>query len=812
MSIDRQIFPTGGTWNSIEYCDFRLDEMMNRSMAEGSTYHYLYYDPDTMKLRRNQSNCYTTYAGGDNLCFSNWSTIQYSSSDKQYTVTSSGENSKNVNISFICYPEKDFRSHVSYLNTSAGTQYGDQTLLAHPVIDFNPNTICYGVKVNLLPFNTENEVGQSSYVNVWFNDLLLSENTQYEGLYENGYNDEYYIGGFYLVPYIGSETFRSESDFRMMPVLENNCHPRDDLEDNPLENAYFYGTFSSFKDGATGEFLRTGNSSLGNASLNWSTNGLAKARKSISGGTGTSLCYRDRGIDQDLVISDAESKVGTVGSWGHVFEEGQFFAKNSRWGQNPQVQDYLTGIQVLKSVAALGVFFTGTQTAAESATIGPGTTSDLICLGKIENDGCTYGDYVTGTEAASQRQTLWTKAIEQNDHEPLDPTEDVPEKPEPWEPDPTTTLNSQYHWPIASGTNIYAIGSSQLGEALANLNQRYYNAAAQAEDGSAFNLWKERNFGKWSDPNDCVINIIDYPFGTLDIMGKGGYSGVKVSEIPFGFQTYSSGTSWRQLERAYGVNCVLDGGSVYYKRHFKNFLDFRPYSTAEIYIPYCGSIPIDPEVFIGHTISVKYLIDWLSGACLALVYRDGLVVDQISGQIGNKISLVEANALDFERNVLSQAASIKGAKTQAAMNAGTAAIGIGAGLATGNVGGAIYAGVNSAANLASTVESIQLAEYKLDNTEIGFKQIGSATPITSRANEQKCRLVVYRPTYLDFYDAAEFNRLVGFKTAEQGMLGGYEGFVVAEGVKLDTTVYATEKEQSMIKAALKNGVYITRPA
>lgn len=69
------------------------------------------------------------------------------------------------------------------------------------------------------------------------------------------------------------------------------------------------------------------------------------------------------------------------------------------------------------------------------------------------------------------------------------------------------------------------------------------------------------------------------------------------------------------------VNC----GTVDLREYFGNVFDYSPYTSVKIYLPFIGIVPLDVSYIMRSSISVKYSVDVLTGACLANVEvnRDG---------------------------------------------------------------------------------------------------------------------------------------------------------------------------------------------
>lgn len=113
---------------------------------------------------------------------------------------------------------------------------------------------------------------------------------------------------------------------------------------------------------------------------------------------------------------------------------------------------------------------------------------------------------------------------------------------------------------------------------------------------------------------------------------------------------------------------TVDCGSVDLQEYFGNVFDYPPYTDISIYLPFIGIRQLDPSDVMRSTISVKYHIDVLTGACLVEVnvQRDavggtlytfngdaavrypvssGSYMGIVSGLIGVATSMVSGNLL-----------------------------------------------------------------------------------------------------------------------------------------------------------------------
>lgn len=271
---------------------------------------------------------------------------------------------------------------------------------------------------------------------------------------------------------------------------------------------------------------------------------------------------------------------------------------------------------------------------------------------------------------------------------------------------------------------------------------------------------------------------------------------------------------------------LLEGGTCTYFKHYESFIDYAPYCDAVLYIPYCGSVHIDPQRFVGHELKLRYLVDFLSGACLALVYRDNLIVDTLPGQMGINIPVSMENFSAYISQVQSANNAMNSAKIGligSAVSATTAAaktindVVTEVGSGTGVVGAGKALGhnaprlVNAGLGLGESLNQLSSAQYSLDSAHMTMQAISAGSSALASGNEQTARLVLYQPRWLDGYknkDYGEYGHTTGFATVENKELKNFTGFTIADSIDTSGISQATEKEKAMIQKAFKGGVYI----
>lgn len=82
---------------------------------------------------------------------------------------------------------------------------------------------------------------------------------------------------------------------------------------------------------------------------------------------------------------------------------------------------------------------------------------------------------------------------------------------------------------------------------------------------------------------------------------------------------------------------VVDCGSITIDEIWGSYLDWK--CSISLFLPFIGSVPLKVDDVIGKTISVQYMVDILTGACVAYVIRDDAVIANFAGNCAFEIPL-----------------------------------------------------------------------------------------------------------------------------------------------------------------------------
>ena len=148
----------------------------------------------------------------------------------------------------------------------------------------------------------------------------------------------------------------------------------------------------------------------------------------------------------------------------------------------------------------------------------------------------------------------------------------------------------------------------------------------------------------FADPMDCILGLSLVPVA----VPNGGTREVSVGNI-------STGISMTIAARQF---VEVDCGSINVNEYWGAYLDYEPYTKAEIYLPYIGTHPIAIDDIMGKTVKVVYHVDIMSGSCTAYVKCGGSVLYSFIGQCSLSIPVTGNDWTNVINGALNIATSI----------------------------------------------------------------------------------------------------------------------------------------------------------
>ena len=270
-------------------------------------------------------------------------------------------------------------------------------------------------------------------------------------------------------------------------------------------------------------------------------------------------------------------------------------------------------------------------------------------------------------------------------------------------------------------------------------------------------LWGSSIFDQFSLINNNPIeNIISCKAIPYAISGT-------TQEITLG--NVKTGVNGEKISQNFSKQTI---GSVAIAEHYKNFLDYAPYTNVIIYLPYIGFKELDTSLVMGKTLRIEYTLDVITGGCLAQIYVGKIRLYEFTGNIGVDISITASNRAQVE---------------SAYINAG---VGVVSSAMSGNVTGA----VNSIIGAATS-------QYHYSGT-------GNPNPSCVASTNRTCYVVIDRPQYQPL---KAFNHTRGRMCCLSKTIGSLKGYTVCDGNIDISGISATDEEKEEIVNILSTGFF-----
>ena len=408
----------------------------------------------------------------------------------------------------------------------------------------------------------------------------------------------------------------------------------------------------------------------------------------------------------------------------------------------------LTKEEIMTTCAKLGFCFATSTANAQSKKYG----DSGFYVPEIKG-GYTTGKYFDGTEANNLPQNSWTSPTASYDNSEYDPKKPI---------DPNNyTDKIELNKPALTTTGIFnrtfginAINIKSLADFLWNADETIFNEIVKGLSLMGGN------------PIDGLIDLRLYPFDVVSKTSGGASKSIVVGRT----DTKVNGIEINDY------NAVLDLGYCTFFPNFGNFLDYEPFTTASLYIPYVGIVPISTADFMGQTISCKMVVDITTGSCTAIVFANDIPIIYKNGNIGVEIPMTGTNSAEY-------ASRIAG------------------GLTSGATDIALGASSKSVGQVVSGVGSIVDSALSVNNTM--YNTAGSSSPACGLWQPQNCYFIIQRPVPIV---PENYGHTVGYACNYQSKIGDCSGYTQTYNVDV-SSINAPESEKNAIAEILNSGFY-----
>lgn len=443
---------------------------------------------------------------------------------------------------------------------------------------------------------------------------------------------------------------------------------------------------------------------------------------------------------------------------------------------------------IMESCACFGMAFTPAKnrgTDSSNCRFNQNFTDPDLCLPIIDDNGIAHGDYTRGADNIN------------NDF--IDLSSQWDKNYQPSKPVDTNTYSNvtgfNYITEGAAMTVRYVLDGANVAKLLSDL----WTINASIAQGGDFEYFDGKIKDEYltTNPIDCIVSLIRYPFNVpYQLQPLQSY--VKLGK------TSGSAKGWITV---YISNQINFQGINIFPRFGDCFLDYEPYTTYELYVPFCGTTKIRAADILGHTLNVTMLIDLITGSCTAYVKADQLVIETLQGSCGVQQQISGTDTATMNANIYNGILAQKQAKT-----------GMIAQFASALLPSNWVNPIGYAAKGEQAEASYKQATYAIEHIETPVHSQGAASPLLGWIQEFDARLMIYYPEG-DVIDGAippsfkpaplaAFGHLKGFATVTPGTVGAFRSSNAAfiSGDIIADDIPCTLSERNRIKSMFADGV------
>lgn len=264
----------------------------------------------------------------------------------------------------------------------------------------------------------------------------------------------------------------------------------------------------------------------------------------------------------------------------------------------------------------------------------------------------------------------------------------------------------------------------------------------------------------FADPMETILGLSIVPVA----VPNGGVFPVTVGNIPTGIS----------MNRAASQYVEVDCGSITINEYWGAYLDYSPFTSAELYLPYIGAHAINIDDIMGKTVTVKYHVDILTGACTAFVKCGDSVLYEFIGQCSSSIPVSGGDMTNVVNGIIHIAGAI--------------------GTMVATSGASVPATIAEGVSIASTAM----------NMKPSIEKSGSMSGTGGMLGVQKPYIILTRPKQAV---PSSQNSFTGYPSFITTQLGSITGYTEVEKIHL-SGISATAEELEEIEQLLYTGVIL----
>lgn len=406
---------------------------------------------------------------------------------------------------------------------------------------------------------------------------------------------------------------------------------------------------------------------------------------------------------------------------------------------------------VKRYIASLGLFFTTKDLSELNTDLSDlDNLPDYIHMPEVTANGFTTGNYFSGREIGKSNS---------------------PNKN--W--NSTTDSTIKVDADSSDGNNVEDLQFAQLNGSANNFIKSYILSYSDLRDLSEqFSNDVSNPIPVGATPFASIISLKQYPFDiSLPLITTWTTEQIVLDK-------WNTGIAGKRLVTQ---NMLRQIGSYKIEKKYNSFLDYEPFTTAEIYVPMCGRAKLPLNYIMGKTIIVYFASDIENGGCKAIVKCDEISAE-LSGTFSEDVSLTAENSGIRRLEMAYAGSGILASTVGAVASAGT-----------GDSTGIAYSAINGVKSLIDFA-SVNNGNYSVIK--------GESTPKVNFNNVSKCYIKISRP----IIELPEnYGRVNGFVVNKKLNISNLNGYTICCNVDVDG-LYCTENEKEMLKGIMESGFYI----
>lgn len=313
--------------------------------------------------------------------------------------------------------------------------------------------------------------------------------------------------------------------------------------------------------------------------------------------------------------------------------------------------------------------------------------------------------------------------------------------------------------PEINGLGVFANYFAMSASSVLSLSDFLWNADETTIDDIINSL---KLFG--ANPVNAIMSLRLYPFDVGTMAGSLDAEKIILGRVD---------TDVYGLKLTNNANAIIDLGKLYIAAHFGDFRDYSPYSAYNLYIPFIGTVSLNPNDYLNRMISIKMIIDITTGKATAIIYANGIPMQYLDGMIAIEIPITSENMGQTANAIIGAVGSTAGA------------------LVTGNIVGAAMTAAAGAADVLFN--------------DVSINKTGNVSASTSFFSPINAYVVISRPNAVI---PSNYGHSRGYSCDYSAALSSVAGYTICVNVDTSGISGATDAERTQIKNLLEGGVYL----